>query len=307
MVNRLSELIKLGFELHYTVIVDTLLIEKRLVEVGNILIKAFLQIKNESMDEFLHKCLIEILRIFRLDKRLKKTDVVLNFLYSVIEKDHEKVFLKAMEFENRLDDNNDSPFMSLNFSAFYYSWILNKFGADTEITKWCFNDILEKIIKVDSFIKQNQHYVLSEQFENNFKELYDAFKNYTNTKNFFKPSHLKIIKQATHIDIIDGLKQYLTKLFIQQSQDSVECVNKMDIDNISTSKHKRKRNDQELNNWYNELRKLRDDLDISDEFREFLENIWEIINDSDFVLNCDVDEIDFQRESKRHKKSEKKE
>ncbi|CAG8450394.1 13107_t:CDS:1 [Dentiscutata erythropus] len=211
------------------------------------------------------------------------------------------------ELENRLEDNNDSPFMPLNFSAFYYSWVLNKFGADAKITKWCFNDILEKIIKVDNFIKQNQHYVLSEQLESNFKEIYDAFKNYSNTKNFFEPSHLKIIKEATHFDIIDGLKQYLTKLFIQQSQVSVESLNKMNIDNISTPRHKRKRDDQELNNWYNELRKLHDDLDISDEFGEFLENIWEIINDSDFVLNRDVDEIDFQRESKRHKKSEKKE
>ncbi|RIB25089.1 hypothetical protein C2G38_2068310 [Gigaspora rosea] len=90
-----------------------------------------------------------------------------------------------------------------------------------------------------------------------------------------------------------------------QAQDSVEYLNKMDIDNLLTSTYKRKR-DQELNKWYNELENLRNDLDISDEFAEFLENIWEIINDSDFVLNRDVDEINFQRESKRHKKNERK-
>ncbi|CAG8742121.1 14740_t:CDS:2, partial [Gigaspora margarita] len=246
--------------------------------------------------------------VFRLDKRLKKTDVVLNFLYSVIGKNHEEVFFKAMksEFKNRPNDNNDNPFMPLKFSAFYYNWVLNKFGTDAEITNWCFNDILEKKVKADNYIKQNQHqnFILSEQLESISKEIYDAFKNYSNTKDFFKPSHLKIIKQATHVDIIDGLKQYLTKLFMPQ--DSVEYLNKMDIDNLLAPTYKRKRDDQELNNWYNELRNLRNDLDISDEFAEFLENIWEIIDDSDFDLNLDVDEIYFQRESKRQKKNERK-
>ncbi|CAG8692967.1 44304_t:CDS:1, partial [Gigaspora margarita] len=102
---------------------------------------------------------------------------------------HEEVVFKAMKFEleDRLNDNNDnySPFMPLNFSAFYYNWILYKFGADAKITNWCFNDILDKKVRADNYIKQNQHqnFILSEQRENIFKEIIDAFKNYSNALN----------------------------------------------------------------------------------------------------------------------------
>ncbi|CAG8818759.1 6345_t:CDS:1, partial [Racocetra persica] len=165
------------------------------------MIKAFLKIKNESLDEFLHQCLIELFRIFRLDKKLKKTDV-LDFLYSLIDKDHEKVFFKAMEFDmkNRLDDDNHRQFAPLKFPAFYYCWILSKFGADAKITDWCFDDILVKRVNLDVFVQQREqrNYVLSEQLEINFKEICDAFKNYSNTINIFNPSHLEIIKKATH-------------------------------------------------------------------------------------------------------------
>ncbi|CAG8730375.1 9118_t:CDS:2 [Cetraspora pellucida] len=301
VVERLSELIKLGFVLDYTVIVEILLIERQSVEIGNTMIKAFLQIKNESLEEFLHQCLIELFRAFRLDKSLKKA-YVLDFLYSLIDKDHEEVFFKAMEFdlENRLDDNIENPFTNLKFPAFYYSWILSKFGPVTKITNWCFNDILEKRVNVDIFVQQHQqNYFLNEQPENNFKKICVAFKNYSNTINFFKPSHLNIIKQATNVDIIDGLKHYLTKLFMQQLQNSVECSDKIDIDNVSSFTHKRKRDDPELNNWYNEIRKLHYDLNsslMSNEFSEFLKGIWEIINGSTFVLSRDADETDGLKE-----------
>ncbi|CAG8777812.1 9243_t:CDS:2, partial [Racocetra fulgida] len=166
---------------------------------------------------------------FRLDKKQKKTEV-LDFLYSLIDKNHENEFFKAMEFdlENRLDDNNNSPFAPLKFPAFYYCWILSKFGAYAQITNWCFNDILEKRVNADVFIQQHhqQNYVLSEQLENNLKEICDAFKSYSNT----------------------------------------------------------------LNNWYDEIRRLHDDINsslMSDEFREFLKSIWEIINGSNFVLSRD--------------------
>ncbi|CAG8549394.1 10626_t:CDS:2, partial [Cetraspora pellucida] len=246
--------------------------------------EAFLQILNESLEEFLHKCLIELFQTFRLDKRLKKTDV-LDFLYSLIDKDHEKVFFKAMNFdlENRSDDNNNT---------------------DAEITDLCFKDILMKRVNVDVLVQQRnkRKYILSEQLEhNNFKEINDAFKYYFDTIKFFKPSHLKIIKQATHVDIIVGLRQYLTELFMQQSRVSANYSDNMDIDNISTFTQKRKRYDLELNDWYNEIIKLHDDLNsfsMSGEFSEFLKNILELINGSNFALSRDLDEIDNQRESK---------
>ncbi|CAG8593264.1 10566_t:CDS:2 [Cetraspora pellucida] len=308
VVKRLSELIKFGFELNYTVIVEILFIEKQLVEIGNTMIKAFLQIMNESLEEFLHKCLIELFRTFRLDKRLKKIDV-LDFLYSLIDKDHEKVFFKAMNFdlENRSDDDNNRLLPPLKFPAFYYCWILNKFGADAEITDLCFKDILMKRVNIDVFVQQRnqRNYILSEQLENNFKEINDAFEDYFNAIKIFKPSHLKIIKQATHVKIIDRLSQYLTKLFMPQSQVSDNCSDIMDIDNISTFTQKRKRYDLELNDWYNEIIKLHDDLNsfpMSVEFSEFLKNILDLINGSNFALSRDVDELDHQRESKRHKR-----
>ncbi|CAG8483049.1 5406_t:CDS:1, partial [Scutellospora calospora] len=165
---------------------------------------------------------------------------------------------------------------------FYYHWVLDKFGKDAKITEWCFDDILEARINVDIYVQQNQNQdALNESPENNFKDIIDVFNKYSDTKNFFKPSHLKIIKQATHVDIIDRLKNCLGEL---------ESDDYLDEMNILTSTNKRRRDDQELNVWYNEIKKLHDSS-MSDEFIESVESF----------LVCEVDEIDNQREYKKHK------
>ncbi|CAG8688127.1 19140_t:CDS:2 [Cetraspora pellucida] len=57
---RLLELIDLGFKLNYDIIIEIFhLFERRLDEIGKILIDSFKEIKQETQENFLHRCLSE--------------------------------------------------------------------------------------------------------------------------------------------------------------------------------------------------------------------------------------------------------
>ncbi|RIB21970.1 hypothetical protein C2G38_2243594 [Gigaspora rosea] len=78
---RLTELIEVGFQLTYCVILDILLVfEKRLDQIGKILLESFAEIKQESLVNLLRNCLIET-----INRKLKfKNQPVLNFMYKFL-------------------------------------------------------------------------------------------------------------------------------------------------------------------------------------------------------------------------------
>lgn len=78
---RLTELIDLGFQLNYSIIIDIFhLFEHRLDDIGKILIESFTEIKQEKKDCFLRRCLIETLK----PSINMKNANVLNFLYKYL-------------------------------------------------------------------------------------------------------------------------------------------------------------------------------------------------------------------------------
>ena len=91
---RISELIDLGFQLNYSIIIDIFhLFEHRLDDVGKILIDSFAEIKKESQDFFLRKCLIEILNP---NYKLKNENIQ-DFLYKYLPGTPESEFQKAFD------------------------------------------------------------------------------------------------------------------------------------------------------------------------------------------------------------------
>ncbi|RIB08339.1 hypothetical protein C2G38_2045247 [Gigaspora rosea] len=92
---RLTELIEVGFQLTYCVILNILLVfEKRLEQIGKVLLESFAEIKHESLVNLLRNCLIEI-----LNPKLKfKSQVVLNFIYEFLPDSPEIEFVRAFQF-----------------------------------------------------------------------------------------------------------------------------------------------------------------------------------------------------------------
>ncbi|RIB13269.1 hypothetical protein C2G38_2198339 [Gigaspora rosea] len=287
--DRLEELIEIGFELSYTIIGDIMqLFEQRLPAIGNTLIEAFIQARNDTKENLLSKCLIEALKP---NRKLKGTEVF-EFLYRAIDGDKESKFSETMEFllknkpnNNTLDNNND-PFNPLEFSIMYYNWCLKRFGENAKITENCFEDILNTRISIDNYYKQNQNnQVPAGLMQEKFKNECEVFKIYCNARNFFKPSHLPIICQAIHDDILKTLfEYYLAILFDIQTLHTLQPIENLDLNvKLSVSTIEKKslfRNETYKDEWSNELEKLYDEVNSgslkgTNEFREYLKRFWE--------------------------------
>ncbi|CAG8445409.1 11193_t:CDS:1, partial [Scutellospora calospora] len=308
VTDRLEELIDIGFDLSYTIIGDIIqLFEQRLPTIGNTLIDAFVTARNDKKEELVFKCLIEVLKSSR---KLKGIDCF-EFLYGAIDKNREETettFLEAMDKSNNdTRDNNDGPFKPLEFSALFYNWCLNKFEEDSKITLRCFEDILKTRISVDEYYKQDQNnQVQIDLTQDKFKNECDIFKIYCNVKNFFKPSHLDIISQATHEDILKTLfEHYLPILFKlpmlyklpyteslvvnAKTASSTSKIGKTKI-NRYEKKLSSENDEKHKDEWSNVLRNIHNEIFVSKvlkgtiNFREYLQRFWEEYN-KNFLAN----------------------
>lgn len=287
--DRLEELIEIGFELSYTIIGDIMqLFEQRLPAIGNTLIEAFIQARNDKKENLLSKCLIEALKP---NRKLKGIEVF-EFLYRTIDGDKEAKFLDTMNFllenkpNNNTLDNNNGPFKPLEFSTMYYNWCLKRFGENATITEMCFEDILNTRISIDNYYKQNQNnQVPAGLMQDKFKNECEVFKVYCNARNFFKPSHLPTICQAIHEDILKTLfEYYLAILFDIQTLHTLQPIENFDLNvKLSVSTIEKKslfRNETYKDEWSIKLEELYDEINSgslkgTNEFREYLKRFWE--------------------------------
>ncbi|CAG8711202.1 9018_t:CDS:2, partial [Dentiscutata erythropus] len=256
-------------------------------------ISNFMQLaRNDTKENLLSKCLIEALKP---NRRLKGIEVF-EFLYRAIDGDKESKFLRAMDFllinrsNNGNLDNDDSPFKPLEFSTMYYNWCLRRFGENAKITERCFDDILNTRVSIDIYYKQTlNNQVPTGLMQEKFKNECEVFKIYCNARNFFKPSHLPIIYQATHEDILKTLfEYYLAILFDIQTLHTLQPIENIDTSAktpVSTiEKSVLLKNKTYKVEWSNKLNELYDTNFSSDvlvgtnEFREYLKRFWEEYN-----------------------------
>ncbi|CAG8513196.1 7347_t:CDS:2 [Cetraspora pellucida] len=302
VTDRIKELIKIGFELSYTIIGDIMqLFEKRLAIIGNTLIEAFVEAKNDTKENLLFQCVIEALKP---NRKLKGIEVF-EFLYQEIDDDKEKLFSNAMDIlkdmtNNRILDGNDNSFKPLESSTMYYNWCLKKFGENAKITERCFEIILITRISIDNYYKQNQ--TQTGLMQDKFKNECEIFKIYCNARNFFKPSHLQIISKATHDDILKTLFEYylailfdIQTLYTLPSTDNLDTNVKIPVYTIEKNKIYQFQDESLFENraekieaykveWFNELENSfnkifnQNDLKGTNEFRNYLKRFWEEYN-----------------------------
>ncbi|CAG8559492.1 7773_t:CDS:1 [Scutellospora calospora] len=208
--DRLVELIDLGFELNYSVIGDILyLFERKLDDIGEILVESFMQINKESRESFAYHCLIESLKIGR---NLTKF-YVWDFLYAFTKDISENLFMKALD--HYLNNYTIIPNKHLSLPIKFYEWALINFGVDSQITERCFDDILSARVYIDLQLQQYPNMEIPIGMNKHvFQATCNIFKIYCNAKNFYKPSHLGIVSQCASMDILAPLfKHYLPALF----------------------------------------------------------------------------------------------
>ncbi|CAG8729918.1 6558_t:CDS:2, partial [Acaulospora morrowiae] len=306
---RLRELISLGFNLTYPVIGDIMqLFEPKLSDIGNILLESFDEIKNDPVNEFMHRILIESIKPERnfkkydiwkflnqkLGKIYDRKDTQINTGNKVAKKmdDHlstkgkkrigklefqEKAFLDVMD--RYIGNTNKSTGTSLIFTPKFYEWVLETFGAEAKITKRCFDDILKTRVNIDKQFIQTPDTKVQEC---TYEAISNIWNIYCNKHVSFEHKHTQHLSQAAHEDILDPLfKGFLWRLFKLDPTHDHEAVTP------STTK---KRHDdlRTLMIWYGCLVNLKDHLMISGdkfatrEFKQSLETFLDVLERSEF-------------------------
>ncbi|RIB28550.1 hypothetical protein C2G38_2157639 [Gigaspora rosea] len=222
VIQRLSELIELGFDLSHLVILDILqLFEHRLSDIGKTIMDSFVKIRCRT-DESKPKFYIDILTGAINPERHMKTTNLWDFLRSYIgEKNDHYYFLEAMgnyyykDIGNvtiEKNVNTTNVMRKLSLSPKYYNWVLLNFKPHLKIVTASFKDILATRVSIDINLQENN--VPNEPIS----KICDTFKvycqTYSHTEGFFLPSQLKIICKATSEDIFEPLfKCYLYMVF----------------------------------------------------------------------------------------------
>ncbi|CAG8615681.1 3365_t:CDS:2 [Cetraspora pellucida] len=293
VIERLLELINIGFQLNYSIISKIFyLFEDRLEYIGEVLVESFIFIKQDNRENFLDNCLIETLK----SEHCSNKPQVWNFLYALIQ-NPEFTFIKAFNHYLSKNQNSmiDSESKQLILPSKFYIWVLRKFGTNAKITKLCFEEILKTRISLDRQLQQdttnvdiptgiNQHV---------FQAICNIFKFYCNAENFYLPSHLDILSQCTIVEILAPLfKHYLPDLFDMDVSFELPMQIINDIDNfddyniLPKATTKRKRKKCMLKEWDQSLYKFseKNSGELTNTFRSYLnEFIYDKLQTSEFA------------------------
>ncbi|CAG8564419.1 11470_t:CDS:1, partial [Diversispora eburnea] len=206
VINRLNELIDLGFQLSTTVMADAFhIFEIKLDKIGDILITAFHQVCNKSRSDIASLCLREIVKPV---KNLKKMNVM-QFLIKHIEKTNQMEVIKEIlehynvgkDLLNRLI--RSQGVLSLTLCGLFYKWILIEFGNNKDITIQCFEDIIISRIWIDIQLnKYPSHKYPPEMTKCAFTAICEIYKVFCQAQVPFKTNHLEIIHRAYTSEII---------------------------------------------------------------------------------------------------------
>ncbi|CAG8640721.1 15385_t:CDS:2 [Cetraspora pellucida] len=226
---RLTELLDLGFQLSYSVIGSILyLFEDRLEGIGETLVKSFINVKQDSRDNLLNRCLIETLR----PKHSSNKPQVWNFLYKAMTNNPEVAFTKAFEYYLRKNEKLTTEYgiIKLSLPSNFYNWILIKFGLDARITRLCFEDILKARVSIDKAITANANTDIPNGISQyDFHTTCNIFKIYSPLFRYYLPDlfNMKIsfdMPMQIIEDTDDIFRNYLHELIYQNFPNS-ENVN----------------------------------------------------------------------------------
>src|SRR6266480_7393990 len=175
------------------------LFNHRLIEVGDILIDSFQIVYNSSRSDIARSCLIQAIKPERNHRR---TDL-LEFLHDRI--DRPEIALKnALEYYNvgfKFDPNSIKTrrIRSLSVHSNFYYWILKKYGPNSEITRKCFEDIIESRIWVDLKLQENNESNVPKPLTTcAFNSICSIYLEFCNERIPFKANYLSYLQLANN-------------------------------------------------------------------------------------------------------------
>ncbi|CAG8551808.1 4013_t:CDS:1 [Paraglomus brasilianum] len=205
VVKQLKDLQNIGFKLTDGLIGDALvLFEHRLKDIGEVLIDAFVIVRDLNSNTILSTCLRELLHP---DKSLKRHDV-LDYILDRID-DPQFEIISALENYGIVDNNLlDMAKLTLHtrlqYTPIVYRYMLVKFGKQSLVTKHLMREIIMVKIATSQSTNSPQHAAESNTI---FNEYYKA-------KVPFEPQCLQLIKTCSSDFIVKCVFEgYLAKLF----------------------------------------------------------------------------------------------
>ncbi|CAG8613822.1 14358_t:CDS:2 [Gigaspora rosea] len=152
-------------------------------------------------------------------------------------------------------------FRFLKLSPIFYKWVIETFGPCTEITKVCFDDILESRVCADLYLQQNHDQdIPGDMKDSAFKSILSLYRDYCDEKVPFKILHLQYLAKSRAIDIIKPFFEIALPNILQKNRSN----------NKLTFNYK---NEVNVNEW---IRKLEDLDDTSSEtFKNLLSEFSE--------------------------------
>ncbi|CAG8733499.1 11929_t:CDS:1, partial [Dentiscutata heterogama] len=123
--------------------------------------------------------------IIKPEKNLKKQDV-LHFLYSKIHQNNKEDAIMEILIMHKVglhELENPVKYRFLNLSPIFYRWVIEIFGPCSEITKVCFDDILESRVCADLYLQQNPGQEIPGDMKDcTFKAILSLYRDYCNEK-----------------------------------------------------------------------------------------------------------------------------
>ncbi|CAG8437507.1 12659_t:CDS:1 [Acaulospora colombiana] len=271
IVSKLAELTKLGFHLSTSVMADAFLIfEQKLETIGDVMIKAFQEIQEETCSQIASECLEEIAKP---GKNLRNSNV-LNFLKNYIEPkfqakvvneilDKSGVGIRKNEMK-KIHRMLDRPtgIVSLTLNSIFYKWNLEEFGHELKIIERCFDDILIARVWIDIQLKNRPgQTVPKEMTPSACKAICSIYSTYCAAKVSFKNYHLLILCKSNSKDVIDPFFEFMNDSLAKDEaylkfnglEETKKLLNNIKTMNKTKPYHKQKVHNLILLDWINKL------------------------------------------------------
>ena len=297
IITRLKRLVNMGFRLTDGSMEEVLhTLEHRLDKVGDYVMETFQLIRNESKSDIASSCLVPAIKP---DRDHQKTDL-LQYLVEIANRPMDALRNALNHYRVGFKLNAESikttKLRSLSVHSNVYYWILESFGPNSELTRMCFDDILESRVWIDLKLREYNNR-LPGRYTDDLNSICSIYLEYCNGMVPFQPNHLNYLRMTGNDEIL-GPFFGITLPVIYHLPLKEKLPLKINYDGgvrpqvkLTTPNNNRRRDFiLERKIWKDALEIEYDQLhtdnpDINDNFKKKLVSIWKEINDQNKRTN----------------------
>jgi hypothetical protein len=206
IIGSIGHFMKLGFKITDKVMEQVFfLMERRLNIVGDTIMDAFQLIRKKTKSEIAIACLTKTVGI----RNLQSTNLLEFLIKNIDEPIVDEMLIQILNrykvgfLMNPESIKTRKAIRSLSLESNFYYWILKNYGPSSEITKRCFDDILESRVWID--LKSQEERMPEGFTQYDFKSTCSIYLEYCNEKILFQEKHLDYLLLTNNDEIIKPL------------------------------------------------------------------------------------------------------